>query len=89
MSFSPLQDRHGIITPNGLFFERHHAGRSDIDPAQHKPVIHGRERPEPTVGGYWPFASTLWDYINRAMPMAAPHTLSADDVYALTAYILA
>jgi S-disulfanyl-L-cysteine oxidoreductase SoxD len=30
----------------------------------------------------------LWDYINRAMPMAAPHTLSADDVYALTAYIL-
>ena len=46
------------------------------------------ERPEPTVGSYWPFAPTLWDYINRAMPMAAPHTLSADDVYALTAYIL-
>ena len=46
------------------------------------------DRPEPTVGSYWPFASTLWDYINRAMPMQAPHTLSADDVYALTAYIL-
>jgi cytochrome c len=46
------------------------------------------ERPEPTVGSYWPFAPTLWDYVNRAMPMAAPHTLSADDVYALTAYIL-
>jgi cytochrome c len=46
------------------------------------------ERPELTVGSYWPFAPTLWDYINRAMPMAAPHTLSADDVYALTAYIL-
>jgi len=46
------------------------------------------ERPEPTVGSYWPFAPTLWDYINRAMPMPAPHTLSADDVYALTAYIL-
>lgn len=46
------------------------------------------ERPEPTVGSYWPFAPTLWDYINRAMPMAAPHSLSADDVYALTAYIL-
>jgi S-disulfanyl-L-cysteine oxidoreductase SoxD len=45
------------------------------------------ERPEPTVGSYWPFAPTLWDYINRAMPMPAPHTLSADDVYALTAYI--
>ncbi|MEA2836817.1 MAG: S-disulfanyl-L-cysteine oxidoreductase SoxD [Bradyrhizobium sp.] len=47
-----------------------------------------RDRPELTVGSYWPFAPTLWDYINRAMPMQAPHTLSADDVYALTAYIL-
>lgn len=46
------------------------------------------DRPEPTVGSYWPFAVTLWDYINRAMPMPMPHTLSADDVYALTAYIL-
>ena len=46
------------------------------------------DRPEPTVGSYWPFAPTLCDYINRAMPMPAPHTLSADDVYALTAYIL-
>ena len=46
------------------------------------------DRPEPTVGSYWPFAVTLWDYINRAMPFPAPHTLPADDVYALTAYIL-
>jgi cytochrome c len=46
------------------------------------------DRPELTVGSYWPFAPTLWDYINRAMPMPVPHTLSADDVYALTAYIL-
>ena len=46
------------------------------------------DRPEPTIGSYWPFAPTLFDYINRAMPMPAPHTLPADDVYALTAYIL-
>lgn len=46
------------------------------------------DRPEPSVGSYWPFAPTLWDYINRAMPFTAPHTLSADDVYALTAYVL-
>jgi S-disulfanyl-L-cysteine oxidoreductase SoxD len=46
------------------------------------------DRPELTVGSYWPFAPTLWDYINRAMPMPAPHTLSSDDVYALSAYIL-
>ena len=46
------------------------------------------ERPEPTVGSYWPFAPTLWDYINRAMPFPAPHSLPADDVYAITAYVL-
>ncbi len=46
------------------------------------------DRPEPTVGSYWPFASTLFDYINRAMPFPTPHSLSAGDVYALTAYIL-
>ena len=46
ISFSPLQDLHGIITPNGLFFERHHAGRPDIDPDQHRLMIHGLvERP--------------------------------------------
>lgn len=46
------------------------------------------ERPEPTVGNYWPFATTLWDYINRAMPFPSPHALNADQVYAMTAYIL-
>ena len=46
------------------------------------------ERPEPTVGSYWPFATTLWDYINRAMPFPSPHALSANDIYAITAYVL-
>jgi len=46
------------------------------------------DRPEPTVGSYWPFAPTLWDYINRAMPFQAPRSLSVTDVYALTAYVL-
>ncbi|MCE4226486.1 cytochrome c [Methylobacterium sp. C25] len=46
------------------------------------------DRPEPTVGSYWPFASTLYDYIDRAMPFPNPRTLSPDEVYALTAYIL-
>ncbi|HEX3709360.1 MAG TPA: cytochrome c [Pseudolabrys sp.] len=47
-----------------------------------------KERPEPTVGSYWPFSVTLFDYINRAMPFPSPHALSADDVYAITAYVL-
>ena len=41
ISFSPIQHQAGIITPNGLFFERYHAGRPDIDPAQHRLLIHG------------------------------------------------
>lgn len=46
------------------------------------------DRPEPSVGSYWPYAPTLFDYINRAMPFTSPHTLSAGDVYAVIAYIL-
>lgn len=41
-----------------------------------------------TVGNYWPYATTLFDYINRAMPYDAPGSLSADQVYALVAYLL-
>jgi cytochrome c len=44
--------------------------------------------PRKTVGSYWPFATTLWDYINRAMPFDHPSTMSADEVYATTAYVL-
>lgn len=44
--------------------------------------------PAKTVGSYWPYATTVWDYINRAMPFYAPHTLKPDQVYALTAYLL-
>src|SRR5688572_2292145 len=43
-SMTPLQHQPGIITPNGLVFERHHAGTPDIDPATHKLVIHGMVR---------------------------------------------
>jgi cytochrome c len=45
--------------------------------------------PVKTVESYWPYATTLFDYIKRAMPLTAPDSLSNDDVYALTAYILA
>jgi mono/diheme cytochrome c family protein len=45
-------------------------------------------QPSKTVGNFWPYATTLFDYINRAMPFPAPHSLPPDDVYAITAYIL-
>jgi cytochrome c len=46
------------------------------------------DRPVQTVGSYWPYAPTLYDYIRRAMPFPAPGTLTADQTYAITAYVL-
>jgi cytochrome c len=42
-----------------------------------------------TLGSYWPYATTVFDYIRRAMPFHSPQSLSNDDVYSLTAYLLA
>lgn len=44
--------------------------------------------PKKTVGSFWPYATTLFDYTRRAMPLSAPMTLTDDEVYAVTAYIL-
>jgi len=41
-----------------------------------------------TVGSYWPYATTIFDYIRRAMPYQMPHSLTDDEAYALTAYLL-
>ena len=42
-----------------------------------------------TIGNYWPYATTVFDYINRAMPLTAPGSQRADDVYSLVAFLLA
>ena len=47
------------------------------------------DKPLKTVGSYWPHATTIFDYVRRAMPYDRPMSLGNDDVYALTAYILA
>ena len=44
--------------------------------------------PQRTVGSYWPYATTLFDYVRRAMPLSAPLSLSDDEVYAVSAYVL-
>jgi len=41
-----------------------------------------------TIGNYWPYATTLYDYINRAMPLNAPGSLAPDEVYGLVAFLL-
>ncbi|TMM52849.1 c-type cytochrome [Sulfitobacter sabulilitoris] len=58
------------------------------------PVLAGGEgsltndRPVKTVGSYWPYLSTVYDYVNRAMPFGYAQSLEADEVYAITAYLL-
>jgi cytochrome c len=52
------------------------------------PVPPTRDDPSKTIGAYWPFATTVFDFISRSMPPAAPGTLSADGTYAITAYLL-
>lgn len=47
-----------------------------------------RERPLKTVGSYWPYLSTAWDYVHRSMPFGQAQTLGVDETYAIVAYIL-
>ena len=44
--------------------------------------------PVRTIGSYWPYATTVFDYVRRAMPYTQSHSLSDDEVYAVTAYLL-
>ena len=51
-------------------------------------TLTGEQTPVKTVGSFWPYATTLFDYVRRAMPFNAPRSLSSDEVYAVCAYIL-
>ena len=54
-----------------------------VDPRQFQPGV-----TPPTVGNYWPYATSVYDYVNRAMPPDAPGSLRPEEVYALVAYLL-
>lgn len=45
-------------------------------------------KPVKTIGSYWPYATTLYDYVHRAMPLSAPQSLSPDEVYSVVAWLL-
>lgn len=51
---------------------------------------HGLTDPQPdkTIGTYWPYATTIFDFVRRSMPLDAPGSLSSEQVYAVTAYLL-
>ena len=50
--------------------------------------LSGDQAPVKTVGSFWPYATTLFDYVRRAMPLNAPKSLSDEEVYAVSAYVL-
>ncbi|MEX2262970.1 MAG: c-type cytochrome [Bryobacteraceae bacterium] len=64
-------------------------GAGDVGP----PLVGGRgslatPKPLKTVGSFWPYATALWNYVNRAMPFNEPGSLTDSQVYAAVAYIL-
>jgi cytochrome c len=61
-------------------------GTADELAGGHEPL--DSESPDKNIGTYWPYATTVFDFIRRAMPMNAPGSLSNDEVYAITAYLL-
>jgi cytochrome c len=70
------------------------AGLPDMPSGAALRLIGGRgtlatRNPIPTVESYWPFATTLFDYVRRAMPLTAPGSLTDGQVYAVAAFILA
>jgi cytochrome c len=61
--------------------------------AKYPPLAGGQgtltsKNPKLTVGSYWPYATTVWDYIRRTMPYQRPGTLTAEETYSLTAFVL-
>jgi mono/diheme cytochrome c family protein len=66
----------GVGGPSGPLVGGGPLDRTDRDPVK-------------LIGNYWPYATTIFDFTRRAMPWASPKTLTDNEVYALTAYILA
>jgi len=104
MDFSVLPDGTGLPEGRGTAAEgrevyvrrcaRCHGpkGEGGDEPKQ-SPLVGGRgslKTPKPlkTVGSFWPYAPTVWDYVNRAMPLDRPGTLTHNQVYSVVAFIL-
>ena len=84
-----------VFTGEELWIDNCSACHGDFGEARGRwPVIAGGfgtlqgEDPNKTVGSYWPYLSTVWDYVHRAMPYGNAQSLSNDEVYAIVAYIM-
>lgn len=83
------------LAGEGLFIQKCAACHGEFaeGAGRYPPLAGGLESldthdPVKTVGSYWPYASTVFDYIRRAMPFGHAQSLTSDEVYAMTAYIL-
>ena len=91
-----LPDGHGTVAEGEVLFTDNCAVcHGDFGEGRGRwPVLAGgfdtltAERPVKTIGSYWPYLSTVYDYVRRAMPFGDARSLSDDDVYAITAYLL-
>ncbi|SFI31085.1 c-type cytochrome [Albimonas pacifica] len=84
-----------VATGEGLYVEKCAVCHGDFGEAVGRwPVLAGgegtldRKDPVKTVGSYWPYLSTVWDYVHRAMPFTEGRSLTGDETYAITAYLL-
>ncbi|MEM6944413.1 MAG: cytochrome c, partial [Pseudomonadota bacterium] len=84
-----------VLTGEEIFAEQCAACHGDFGEGVDRwPVLAGGhetladDRPVKTIGSYWPYLSTVYDYIYRAMPFGYAQSLAPDDVYAITAYLL-
>ncbi|MEQ8817575.1 MAG: c-type cytochrome [Thalassobaculum sp.] len=87
--------RGTVADGEALFTERCASCHGDFGEGTGRwPVLAGgrdtltADRPEKTIGSYWPYLSTVYDYVRRSMPFGDARSLSDDEVYAITAYLL-
>ena len=91
---SGLPPGSGTVAEGKSVYAQHCAACHGVDGRQPGNQLAGgigslaSSRPLKTVGSFWPYATTLYDYIARAMPYNQEKMLSADDTYAVTAYVL-
>lgn len=95
-------DGHGLPEGKGtaaqgeeIYLEKCSACHGDFGEGRDRwPVLAGghgtltADRPDKTIGSFWPYASTIFDYVRRSMPFGDAQSLTADELYALTAYLL-
>jgi len=89
------EGRGNVTDGEEIYMERCAVCHGDFGEAVGRwPVLAGGQgtltsaRPVKTIGSYWPYLSTVWDYVHRAMPFGDAQSLEDDEVYALTAYLL-